>query len=275
MENNKKIKVAVCFYGLCRTTHKTIYSIQKNIYNALDDLNIKYDVYIHTYNIHKEYNNSWSGEMKQKINNDNWKLLNPTYSLIENEEDVINQLDLPKYRTHGDPWYFNGDNSFNILNNAILSIYSTYQVTQLWKNSKINYDVIISLRPDMIYINPITINYLNEIKNNTILLSNFAEYPINDRFAMGNSRVMQIHGERFLNLYNYSLSNRLDAERYLIYILKINNIEIRKIDFIFLRLRLNNTSPDLQSYININNNTKTLIVIFVLIIFFYCLTLKL
>jgi hypothetical protein len=272
METTKKLKVAVCFYGLCRSTHFTIKSIRKNIYNALDNLDINYDVYLHTYKIDKEYNNSWSGETKQKINNDNWKLLNPIKFLIENEDDVIKQLDLPKYRTHGDPWSFIGDNTFNTLNNAILTLYSTYQVTQLWKNSKIKYDIIISLRPDMLFVNPILINYLNQINNNIIILTDFAEHPINDRFAMGNSTVMQIHGERFLGAYNYSLSHPLHAETYLNYILENNAINIKKINFVFLRLRLNGTSPDLQDlqdlYYDNNNNKKIAILVVLLISLF-------
>jgi hypothetical protein len=276
METTKKLKAAVCFYGLCRSTHLTIKSIKKNIYNELDNLGINYDVYLHTYNIHKEYNNIWSGETKQKINNDNWKLLNPTYSLIENEDNVIKQLDLPKYRTHGDPWSSNGDKSFNTLNNAILTLYSTYQVTQLWKNSKINYDIIISLRPDMLFVNPIPIpmNYSNQINNNMIILSDFAEYPINDRFAMGNPTVMQIYGERFLGAYDYSLSHMLHAETYLSYVLTKNAIDTKKINFVFLRLRLNNTSPDLQSlHIDNNNNkrTVTLVVLSISLLIAYIL----
>ena len=270
MDEYKKLKIAVCFYGLCRSTNLTISSIKKNIYNALDNLNVEYDVYLHTYIINKEYNNKWSGELKQKINNDNWKLLNPKYSLIENEDDVIKQLDLPKYRTNGDPWSFEGGNSFNTLNNAILSMYSTYQVTQLWKNS--NYDIVISLRPDILYINPITMNFLNKINDNIIVLSNFAEYPINDRFAMGNSKIMQIHGERFLHAYNYSLSHPLHAETYLIYILNNNNVKILKINFKFLRLRLNKTSPDLLELYN--NNQKTLILLIFLIILFIFIPTK-
>jgi hypothetical protein len=141
-------------------------------------------------------------------------------------------------------------------------------VTQLWKNSNTNYDIIISLRPDVLYINPIKITDLNKINDNIIVLSNFAEHPINDRFAMGNYDVMQIHGERFINAYNYSLSHPLEAEKYLIYILKNNNIKIIKIDFIFLRLRLNKTSPDLQNLYDINNNQKTLTLLLILIMLF-------
>jgi len=236
---NIKLKVAVCFIGLCRSTHHTIDSINKNIYKALDDLNIDYNVYLHTYEINKEYNNKWSGENNQKINNDNWKLLNPKYSLIENEDDVIKQLDLPKYRTHGDPWSWIGDNSFNTLNNAILSLYSTYQVTQLWKNTNIQYDAIIYLRPDVLYYKPLLLPYFYSMKENSILLPDFEQWPVNDRLAIGSPNVMQIYGERFLGAYDYSLINQLHTETYLDYILKKNKINVIKFHFNFSRVKIN------------------------------------
>jgi hypothetical protein len=244
-ENPKK--VAICFFGLCRSTHHTADSIKKNIYNALDNLNIDYDVYLHTYKIDKEYNNKWSNESNVLIDNDNYKLLNPDYKLIENEDDVIQKIDLTKYRKHGDPWKDTSkDNTFMTLNNAILSLYSTYQVTQMWKNTGIKYDAIICLRPDVLYLKPLTIDYFNSIQDNLILIPNFAEYPINDRFAIGNSDVMEKYGNRFLDAYQYSLINALHTETYLNYYLNKLNIKIKKINYKFCRIRINGENRDLE-----------------------------
>jgi hypothetical protein len=244
-------KVAICFIGLCRTTNYTITSIEKYIYRALDKLNIKYDIYLHTYEINKEYNNEWSNEKNVKINNDNWKLLRPNQYIIENEDEVSINLDLFKYRTMGDPW----NTKFISLDNVILSLWSAYQVTQLWKNSNIDYDAVIYLRPDILYLKPLEPEFFNKIYENNILLPDFEEFPINDRFAIGNPRVMQIYGERFINAYSYSLSKQLHAESYLNYILNINNIIIDKIHFRFCRIRMDGSNADkkyfLEDYKNI------------------------
>jgi hypothetical protein len=242
-ENNspstKKLKIAVCFFGLCRSTHHTIDSIKKNIYDALDNLAIEYDVYLHTYKIDKEYNNKWSGENNEIINNDNWKLLNPTKFLIENEDDVIKQIDILKYRTHGDPWSWIGDSSFKTLDNAILSLYSTYQVTQLWKNTNIQYDAILCIRPDVIYYKPLLLEYFYPMQIDAILLPDFEQWPLNDRLAIGPPDVMKLYGERFLGAYEYSLGNQLHTETYLNYILNKNNITIKKFHFNFSRVKIN------------------------------------
>ena len=248
--NNIKInKVAICFIGLCRTTNYTISSIDKYIYNALDKMNIKYDTYLHTYEINKIYNNEWSGEKNMKIDNDNWKLLNPDYHLIENEDTVSSKLNLFKYRKHGDPW----NTKFRSLDNVILSLWSTYQVTQLWKNSDIKYDAIIYLRPDVLYLKPLKIDYFNMINHHNILLPDFEEFPINDRFAIGSPETMIIYGERFLNAYKYSLYHQLHAETYLNYILHFNNIKIIKIHFRFCRIGMDGSNRDKNYYYDYNN----------------------
>ena len=241
--NNKK--VALCFFGLCRTTNYTNTSIEKYIYKALEKLNINYDTYLHTYKINKEYNNQWSGEKNMQINNDNWKLLNPKVHMIEDEDLISNTLDLPKYRTLGDPWNTN----FNSLDNVILTLRSIYQVTTLWSNSGITYDAVIYLRPDVLYLKPLKIEYFNMINDHNILLPNFGEFPINDRFAIGTPRVMQIYGERFINAYNYSLIHQLHAETYLNDVLKNNNINIVTIHFRFCRIRMDGSNSEKEFYL--------------------------
>jgi len=244
--NNIKVnKVAICFFGLCRSTNHTISSIDKYIYKALDNMNIKYDTYLHTYEINKLYNNVWSGEKNIQINNDNWKLLKSNKNLIENEDTISTKLNLFKYRKHGDPWNTN----FKSLDNVILSLWSQYQVTQLWKNSNIEYDAIIYLRPDVLYLKPLKIDYFNMISHNNILLPNFEEFPINDRFAIGSPEIMTIYGERFLYAYKYSLYHQLHAESFLYYILDYYNINIIKIHFRFCRISIDGLNRD-TNYLN-------------------------
>ena len=214
-------------------------------------MNINYDVYSHTYNINKDYNNTWSQELNIKINNDNCKLLNSKYVLIEDEDEIKEKINIESYRTHGNPWasligIYTGKpcTDFITLDNAILSLYSTYQVTNMWKQSGIEYDAIIYLRPDVLYINPLTKDYFNLIDDNLIIIPNFAEHPINDRFAIGNPHVMQIYGERYTSAYKYSLENQLHTESFLNDYLIKNNIKILKINFKFCRMSINGINRD-------------------------------
>ena len=70
-----------------------------------------------------------------------------------------------------------------------------------------------------------TKDYFNLIDDNLIIIPNFAEHPINDRFAIGNPHVMQIYGERYTSAYKYSLENQLHTESFLNDYLIKNNIK--------------------------------------------------
>jgi uncharacterized ubiquitin-like protein YukD len=236
MENiNNKKNIAVCFFGLCRSTNYTINSINNMIYNPLDNMNINYDVYLHTYTSNNIYNNPRTNEKDIMLDNNLYKLLNPDYYIIDIQDELKEKLDFNKYRSNGDPW----SNSFISLDNLILGLYSLNQVTQLWKNSNKQYDYIMCLRPDVLYLQPLELSYFEQLNNTNIIIPNFHEYPINDRFAIGTPNVMLRYGERYNSAYDYSLSQKLHAEKYLNYILSKYSIKIVKINFKFQRIRAN------------------------------------
>jgi hypothetical protein len=236
-DNNKK-NIAVCFFGLCRSTKYTIDSIKKYIYTPLDQMNFNYDIYLHSYTTNLLYSNPRNDEIDIKLDNESYKLLNANIIQIDDQDKLKQNLNLVKYRSSGDPW----DNNFNSLDNHILALYSLYQLTQLWKNK--TYDYIIYLRPDVLFINPLLPSYFENLNNNTIVLPNFHQNPVNDRFAIGTPAVMKIYGERYNLAYQYSLNKKLHAEEYLNYILKINSIKVIKINFKFYRIRANGINHD-------------------------------
>jgi hypothetical protein len=246
--------VALCFYGLCKSTNYTIESINKCIFDPLKNLNFNYDIYLHTYNVTKPYTNLRNSEENIMLDNDLYKLLNPTVFKIDDQDDIKKTINFVKYRSNGDPW----SNDFKSLDNLILGLYSLNQVTQLWKTSDKTYDYIIYLRPDVKFIEPLKLYFFIDLNDSNIVLPNFHEYPINDRFAIGKPTVMKIYGERYLHAYEYSLFNKLHAETYLQFLLKTNKINIIKIKFKFDRIRANGINYDeneLKYYSHIINDT--------------------
>jgi hypothetical protein len=233
-------KVAVCFYGLCRSTNYTIESINNCIFKPLKQLNFNYHIYLHTFNVTTPYTNARNNEENIMLDNDLYKLLNPMFYKIDDQDNIKKSIDFLKYRTNGDPWL----NDFKSLDNLILGLYSLNQITQLWKNNCNTYDYIIYLRPDVKFINPLQLSFFSELNNSNIALPDFHEYPINDRFAIGKPNVMLLYGERYLRAYDYSLINKLHAETYLNYILEKNKIDIIKIKFYFQRIRANGFNYD-------------------------------
>ena len=230
-----KIKVAICFWGICRSTDRTIHSIQNHIFNQLKSAGIEYHVFMHTYALNRVYTNIRSNEHNVRLNNDLWRLLNPDYFIIDDQDQIDQKLQLLKYRTHGCPW---NSVHYQTLNNHVRALYSLHKVTGLVETTGIKYDIVIFCRPDLLFITPIMSSYFT-IDDHTILLSNIGKYPINDGFAICNLRTALIYGHRYLRALDYSKRKPLHAETFLDYTLKMHGIKIKEINILFYKIRAN------------------------------------
>jgi hypothetical protein len=233
------MKIAICFWGLNRSLKYTFNSIKTNIFDILKKNNIEYDIYVHTYNINRLYNNIRASENFCKIDNSSLDLLKPDYLLIDDQDEIDKELNLNEYRKFGCPW-----NSYNYetLNNLIRSLYSMNKITEKLfyeiDNNNKHYDAIIYSRPDVLYLNNFDINYLN-INYNTIKLVDYAKYPVNDRFAICNTEIAKIYGTRYKEALNYSKIKPLHSETFLYDILNKYKIKIEEIHLVFHRVRAN------------------------------------
>ena len=98
----------------------------------------------------------------------------------------------------------------NTVKNAIRQLYSLKQVTKMWKNTNINYDFFIYMRPDLLYINKLDTKQILENLNNDILLSPYwGKFKgLNDRIYMGNRKVITYFSERYDELKDMIESNK-------------------------------------------------------------------
>lgn len=235
------MRVALCFWGLCRSTHITHVSIEKYIFSVLKNAGIKYDVYLHTYTFYRAYTNFRANEINIQLKNTNWKLLKPIKYCIEHQDTIDVQLNLEKYRAQGDPWKYNIEHDpspFSTLDNHIRALWSLNQVTNLWTSSDISYDRVIYLRPDVEFMVPFNINWITSPIKNTILIPSFQHiYNCNDRFAIGTPEAMKLYGERFHVAYQYSLKKSLHSEGFLADYMNINGYTFSSIPFSFRRIR--------------------------------------
>jgi hypothetical protein len=252
------MRVALCFWGICRSTDRIIESIETCIFNPLINARIFYDVYLHTYKLYRPYTNIRSNETGLQLKNTIWKLLKPTEAKIENQDEVDKALDLKKYRSKGDPWgneknsKNNEDlleNDYSTLDNHIRALYSLSEVTKLWSQSDSTYDLVIYLRPDVRFMTPLSLNWL-DVRKGLILIPDFhLFYGCNDRFAIGVPKDMKVYGERFYSAYEYSLQKPLHSEQFLSNHIVSYGIEFKTIPIRFRRVRADghtcNTDKDL------------------------------
>ena len=229
-------KVALVFFGITRSLRYCIESIEKNIFNELKKENILYDIYQHTYTM-ENYSNKRTKEKQDIIDNNEYKLLQANYVMVESQEEIKEKLDLNKYRTHEDPWNTN----YNSVDNMILGNYSKKQATSMVENSGIKYNYIIFIRPDCLYLHELKLEFIKLANDNTIIVPNFHLHAkkLNDRFAITNIKTYKIYGYLFDNLLDMSKKMHLHSETILERILRNNNINIKNINFRFKRIRCN------------------------------------
>ena len=243
-------RVAICFWGMCRTTDITFESIKQYLFKPLDDAGIHYDVYVHALTsdtLYTHSRNSESGIVDKNL----CYLLGPAKQLVVEDQNALDTtLDLESYRTLGDPWKtlvsMDGkgqvSKNFDSLNNHVRALYSLSRVTQMAMQEQ--YSAFIFSRPDVKFMSPLNLKWLSTSEN-AILLPDFHEFPINDRFAIASPHAAAIYGLRYAGAKEYSITNLLHSESYLHDCLH-KTCKIVKIHYRFRRIRVPCTEIDLD-----------------------------
>lgn len=253
----EKRKIAICFWGLTRSLKNTLQSIKENIFDVLLSYDIEFDIYLHTYKLYNPYNNFRSGEDNIYLDNEEYKLLNPNFFMVEDQDVVKEHLNLIEYRTHEDPW----NTEYQTCDNFICALYSKFQIIKMLKDNNIKYNNIIFCRPDVKFLNNFPISFLiTTPESNVIHTPNFHQFKgLNDRFFVSNYKNSIIYGEAFKYLKEYSKIRNIHSETFFKnYLIETNNLISEEIPFYFNRIRSNgNISKDIN-----NNLLKNIVKIF-------------
>lgn len=234
------MKIALVFWGLTRSLKYTHISIKKNILDVLNNNNIDYEIFMHTYKVSNTYTNYRAKEKEVELDFDQYKLLNVDNFIWDSLEDVKNNINFKNYRSKGDPWSNSGSKNFQTLDNFILSLYSKNKITQEFKSKSSQFDYAIFLRPDVLYVKQIDLSIFNLIKNDIGLIPNFHHNNgYNDRMFISNSQNAIKYGSFYNELLNYSKSKIAYSEKFNRDMLTQYNIKIKLIDFPFRRVRAN------------------------------------
>jgi hypothetical protein len=237
------MRIALCFWGLCRSTDVILESYIENVYKPLYLAGYDIDVYVHTYKLYRAYTNFRSNEIKIQLKNTIYKLLKPTKAEIHDQDEIDKTLYLETYRSRGDPWEDDAktyNEAFGTLNNHIRALWSLKQVTRLWKGSGVTYDYVMYLRPDVKYRTRFNTAWLETLPQKTIYIPDFHIFHgSNDRWAVGRPQEMSLYGNRFDGALDYSRQKQLHAEGFLTEYMSGRGIALRQIPFRFQRVRAN------------------------------------
>lgn len=247
------MQVALGFFGITRSLKFTIDSIKHNITDSLNELGYDFKIFLHTYGL-DSYNNVRTGESTTQIDNNEYKLLNPDYFVIENQDEVKKNLNLEQYRKHPDPW----NTQYNSVDNFILAQYSKLKLTKMIKDTETKFDYIIFLRPDVEYLNKLEESFFKSVCNNRICIPDFNVkyenswlWKFNDRFAITNYNNYRIYGELFHQLLSISKFMSLHSETVMARYLLDKKVYYKHIMFRFRRIRMNGNIAPYDKHINI------------------------
>lgn len=212
--------VAIGFFGLTRSLKYTIKSIEQNIFNVLKKNNIKYDIYLHTYNLEK-LTLKRSGEKNCILDVNEWKLLNPIKYKIDNQNDFDKSYDYDSIKKYGDTWRTNFQNVYNL----IRQLNSLKELYKLFEDEK-KYDCYILLRPDLFYHDKLDLNIINKVNNNIVTPKWQRWGGLNDRFCFGKKNTIKIYCNRINECLNYCshYNTSINSEKLLLFCIKKNNI---------------------------------------------------
>jgi hypothetical protein len=217
--NKKKKKVAILFFGLTRSLTKIYDNLKTNIFDVLTNNDFEYDIFIHTYVLSNPYINPWSGENVYNYDNNAYKILNPKYYILENQDATEKKLNIPRYYAKLGNW--NGaanDTKMKcyLVRNMVLALHSKKCVTNLFSKYQHEYDYAIITRPDQLLNTPLNINSFKILDDNNIIIPQEYSYSgINDRFCISKPKNAIIYGLALNKLLHYSEKKSIISELYL------------------------------------------------------------
>jgi len=234
-------KVAILFYGLTRSLDRTYESIKANILDELTAKNIEYDIFIHTYKINSPYQNTWAGEDVMHYDNEQYKILNAKYVMIDDQDHIVNMHNFEEYYSNLGNWTFNEpqpDLTKYLIRNLVIALYSKKQITELFENHKHEYSNVIIMRPDLYIFNKPDLNVFDIVDNTNIAIPD-AEwfYGCNDRFCIATPDVACYYGKLYYYLLSYSKERPIISERFMLDMLNHVNLQIIAMDIKYDTLR--------------------------------------
>lgn len=241
-----EIDFAILYFGLTRSIKKVYKSHLNHLYSVLDKNNLTYKKFIHTWSTKNGIQNVWENIIPQKIDYDEYKLLNPDFYKIDNEEKFLESINMNDFFYkdvfekigHSD----NGEWLPKMVSNHLCMLESQKRGVEMIEDyiqkTGIKPKYIIFVRPDVTFHNDLPLS--NIIYNeNAINLPNHSNHEgINDQFAIINFKHANLYGKRINELAEFRKNNgRIVGEKYVKFIIKKYNLTVNLINFGYTIIR--------------------------------------
>ena len=228
--------IAICYFGLPRSVQFVFKSHIEFIYNVLDEKKITYKKFMHTWKTGDGSQRVWRYKTREKINYEEYKLLEPHYYKIESQDEFMETINMNDY-------YYEQERKKEwdrtLLKNHICALGSEKRVFEMVKESGLKFKYVMVIRPDSKFEMNIPIDKMLDLKEKEFSISDHRHYEgYNDRFMISNFNDAHIYLNRIDEMKEgRSVSGRITAEKYLKYTLKKHSCIVKKVRFPFQLIR--------------------------------------
>ena len=233
--------IAIIYFGLTRSTKKVYKSHIDNISNQLRVNNLTYKTFIHTWKTKGNIQRVWEKTITQPIDYNEYKLLNPDFYKIDNQEDYMRTVDFSKY-FYKEIWNTKGHNEDGewlpgLIENHLCALESQKRGLEMVEDfvsvgNKFKY--VMFLRPDVLITNKLPLREIFSRPCEISIPNNNHNEGYNDRFAIINYEKATIYGKRIYEIDKFRKTNgRIVSEKYLKFIITKYNLKLNLINFTF------------------------------------------
>jgi len=239
------MKIAICYWGMTRSTKFIYESHIINLYEVLKKNNIEYNTFMHTWETQNNVNIIWENTSDIYVDYQEYKFLNPDFYKIEKQWEFLKTLDFNNYFNKELYDKYGGDTPYEwrpqLIMNHLCALESQKRVYNMVKETNIKYDFIIYIRPDVKILNLFDLNCLKIPFD--IIIPNYDHHEgLNDRFAILPLNIALHYSTRIDEIIEFRKNNgRIVSEKYVKYIVAKYYPNVKYIDFNMKIVRPNNT----------------------------------
>jgi len=235
----EEVDFLIIYFGLTRSLSKVYKSHEDHIFKILENNNFTYKKCMHTWFTNDGTQNVWERVIDQKIDTNDYTLINPDYYKIDNEDEFIKTINMDNY-FYQHVWdnignKYDGEWLPQLVKNYICMLESqkrAFDMIQPYVEKGIKFKYIILLRPDIKIFNDLPLSQII-LDHKTINLPNHSHWEgLNEQFAILSYENAITYLNRVNGLVEFRKHHgRIVAEKYVKYIINQMNLNVNEIDF--------------------------------------------
>ena len=236
---------AILYWGLTRSTKKVYKSHINRIFNVLKKNNLTYQKFMHTWKKKNNIQRVWENIITQKIDYNEYKLLEPDFYKIEQQEDFVKTLNINNF-FYKDVWAKKGDCVEGewrprLIKNHLCALESKKRCLEMVEESMQagnKYKYIMFVRPDCFIDDKLPLDQILPHLDKINIPNRDQGEGLNDRFAIMNYANAVLYGKRINEIAEFRKGNgRIVSEKYVKFIINKYKIPVNLIKFNFRLIR--------------------------------------